>query len=47
MLFAWTPLISSGDFTGINTDVGLVAAGIIGVLLIVLGIGILVRALSR
>lgn len=47
MLYAWTPLIASADFTGISTDVGLVAAGIIGVMLIVLGIGILVRALSR
>lgn len=47
MFFVWTPLVSSGDFTGISIDVGLVAAGIIGVMLIVLGIGILVRALSR
>lgn len=47
MFYAWTSLVSSADFTGITTDVGLVAAGIIGVMLIVLGIGILVRALSR
>jgi len=44
---AWTPLISSADFTGISTDVQTVAAGIIGIMIIVVGIGILVRVLGR
>lgn len=43
----WTPLISAGDFTGINTDVGTVAAGIVGICLVIIGLGMLVRVLSR
>jgi hypothetical protein len=43
----WTPLISSSTFTGITTDVGSAAAGIVGVCLIVCGIGILVHVLAR
>lgn len=44
---AWTPLITSTDFVGISTDVQTVAAGIIGIMIIVVGIGILVRVLGR
>jgi hypothetical protein len=47
MFFGWTPLISSSDFIGIVTDVGTTASGIISVVLVVLGLGILVRVLSR
>lgn len=47
MLFAWTPLINSSDFAGIQTDVLTTAVGIISVVLIVLGIGILIRVLAR
>ena len=47
MFFAWTPLINSSDFTGIQTDVLTTAVGIISVVLIVLGIGILIRVLAR
>lgn len=43
----WTPLITSGDFTGITTDVSAVATGIITICLIVVGLGILVRVLAR
>lgn len=43
----WTALISSGDFTGIKTDVGTAAAGLISVCLIVLGVGMLIRAFGR
>lgn len=43
----WTPLISAGDFAGITTDVGTVAAGIIGICLVIIGLGMLVRVLSR
>jgi uncharacterized membrane protein len=47
MLFAWTPLITSDLFTGIQTDVLTTAAGIVSVILIVLGIGILIRVLAK
>ena len=43
----WTPLISSSSFTGINTDCGTAASGIVGCCLIVLGIGILIKVLAR
>ena len=46
-MYAWTPLINSSDFTGIMTDVGTTGAGIISIILIVLGLGILVRVLGR
>lgn len=44
---AWTPLITSDSFSGISADVSACAAGIVGVLLIILGIGILIRVLSK
>lgn len=43
----WTPLISSLDFAGISTDVKASAGGIISIVLIVLGLGILVRILGK
>jgi hypothetical protein len=43
----WTPLITSDMFSGITADVSTCAAGIVAVLIIILGIGILVRVLSR
>lgn len=43
----WTPLITSEMFTGITSDVGTAATGIVSVLIIILGIGILVRVLGR
>ena len=47
MFFAWTPLITSSDFTGIQTDVTATATGIVSVLLIIVGIGLLVKVLGR
>lgn len=46
-MYTWTSLISSSDFTGIMTDVGTTATGIISVILVVLGLGILVRVLGH
>jgi hypothetical protein len=43
----WTPMISSGAFTGIQVDVGACAAGIIAVCLIVIGLALLIRVLSH
>lgn len=43
----WTPLIASTDFAGIHADVLTTAAGILSILLVILGIGILVRVLGR
>jgi hypothetical protein len=43
----WTPLITASDFTGINTDLLTTASGILGLVVIVLGIGILIRAMVR
>jgi len=47
MFFAWTPLITSGDFTGIQTDVVTAGTGILAVAVIVLGIFFIVRAISH
>jgi hypothetical protein len=41
---AYTALINSSDFTGIQTDVSTAVAGIISVSLIILGAAILLRA---
>ncbi|QEM68242.1 hypothetical protein FO488_08745 [Geobacter sp. FeAm09] len=44
---AWTPMIQVSDFDGIKTDVTAVATGIIMILLIIIGIGLLVKVLGR
>lgn len=44
---AWVPLVTSDTFTGILTDMGATATGIISILLIVLGVGLLARIFSR
>lgn len=46
-LNAYTPLISSTDFDPVRTDVTTAAVGIISILLVVIGLGVLVRVLSR
>jgi hypothetical protein len=43
----WTPLIQATDFDGIKTDVLSTAAGVVTILLIIVGLGILIRALNR
>ena len=45
-LWAWTPLIQASDFLGIQTDVTTVAVGIISLMLVVVGIGILIKVLT-
>ena len=45
-LWAWTPLIQASDFLGIQTDVTAVAVGIISIMLVVLGIGILIKVIT-
>lgn len=44
---AWTPLITSGDFDGIKADVLTTSGGILAVLLVIVGVGLLVRVLGR
>lgn len=46
-LLAWTPLISSSDFDGINADVMTLVKGIIFIALIILGAGLIIRAMGR
>ena len=46
-LFAWTPLITDADFTGIQTDVTTIVKGIILIALIILGAGLIIRAMGR
>jgi hypothetical protein len=41
----WTPLVTSSNFTGLQTDLGTVATGVLVLVVIVLGIGILIRAM--
>ncbi len=43
----WTSLINSTDFDGVRADVLTTAGGVISVVLVVLGLGILIRVLSR
>jgi hypothetical protein len=43
----YTPLITSDDFDPVRADVTTAAVGIISLVLIVIGLGILVRVLSR
>ena len=44
---SWTPMITAGSFTGMTADCGTAASGIVGVCLIVLGLGVLMRVLTR
>jgi len=46
-LAAWTPLIASTDFDGIKADVLTTSGGILSVLLVIVGIGLLVKILGR
>ena len=43
----WTPLIASTDFDGIRSDVLVACGGILAVLLIIIGVGLLVKMLGR
>lgn len=45
--YVWVPLITSDAFTGINTDVLTTAAGIISIMVVVVGIGILIRVFTH
>lgn len=45
--YAWTPLVSAADFTGISTDVTTIGTGIITVSIIVLGVWLVIRAMSH
>lgn len=44
---AWTPLIQASDFDGIRTDMLATASGIVTILLIIVGLGLLIRSLNR
>lgn len=43
----WTPLIASADFDGIKSDVLTSAGGCLAVLLVILGVGMLLKILGR
>lgn len=43
----YTPLILSSDFDGVRADVLTSAGGLISVILIVVGLGILIRTLGK
>jgi hypothetical protein len=47
VLAEWTPLITSGDFTGIKTDLGVAVIGVLSLMLIILGVGIVIRMISK
>lgn len=44
---SWTSLIPDNFFDGVHADVLLVAAGIIGIALVIVGVGLLVGAMHR
>ncbi|BCS53909.1 hypothetical protein [Geobacter sp. SVR] len=43
----WTPLVTSTMFDGIHADMLTTSGGILSVLLIILGIGLIVKVLAR
>lgn len=43
----WTPLVTSDSFTGISADVQTAAAGIMAVVLVILGVAVLMRILAH
>lgn len=43
----WTPLIDAGFFDGVRADMVLAAAGILSLALIIFGIAMLMRTVSR
>ena len=43
----WTPLINSTFFDGVRADMVLAAAGILGLTLIIFGVAMLMRTVSR
>ena len=43
-LFAWTPLITSGMFDGIMTDVQTTVAAIVSILVVIVGLTMIVKA---
>lgn len=45
--FTWVPLITSDAFTGINTDVLTTSVGIISIMVVVVGIGILIKVFTH
>lgn len=47
MFLTWTPLINSADFDGIKSDVLTTSGGILAVLLVIIGVGLLVRVLGK
>lgn len=44
-LAAWTPLIASTDFDGIKADLLVCVGGILALVIIIAGIGVLIRVL--
>lgn len=46
-MFVWTPLISAGDFTGIQTDVLTAATGVIALVVVLLGVMMIVTAMKN
>lgn len=43
----WTPLVTSGMFTGIQTDVTTVITAVIGIFILIVGFSILVSVFTR
>lgn len=43
----WTPLISATFFDGVQADMLTAAGGILGLSLVIAGVALLVRAISR
>jgi hypothetical protein len=43
----WTPLIAATDFDGIRDDMVTMVAGVVAIMLIVVGLGFLVKSLVR
>ena len=43
----WTPLIAATDFDGIRADLLTSTAGLLSIVLIILGVGVLYRVFSR
>jgi hypothetical protein len=43
----WTPMVTSSTFSGVQSDLGTAAVGILACCAIIMGIGLLIRAIAR
>lgn len=43
MMIAWTPLLTAASFEGMEADIKLAGAALLGIAVIICGVGIIIR----